>query len=57
MSDGIMLSGIRIRLKNDKLTNAVSASRTFSASINTNVANDASATRNGAAENKNVWSR
>ena len=57
MSDGIMLSGMRIRLKNDKLTNAVSASRTFSASINTNVANDASATRNGAAENKNVWSR
>ncbi len=49
-----MLSGILIRLKKERLTKAVSASNTLLGSINTKVANDANATRNGAAENRNV---
>jgi hypothetical protein len=55
MSEGIMLSGILIRLKKERLTKAVSASNTLLGSIKTKVANDANATRNGAAEKRNVW--
>jgi hypothetical protein len=54
MSEGIMLSGILMRLKKERLTKAVSASRMLSASIRTNVAKEAKATRNGAAEKRNV---
>ena len=55
MSEGIMVSGILIKLKKERLTKAVSASNTLLGSIKTKVANDANATRNGAAENRNVW--